>query len=197
MSEFWNERYKKKEFVYGTNVIPFFKEKTGNINPGRILLPAEGEGRNALYFAGKGWKVTAFDKSSVAKEKAISLLNKHNLEIEYKVIDFSAIKFEKESFDCIAIAYAHFLTKEREIYHKKLIEYLKPGGIILIQAFSEKQIKNSSGGPKNPDLLFTKQNLTDDFKELKHLDITERNIYLNEGELHKGNARILNVFGIK
>ena len=95
------------------------------------------------------------------------------------------------------MSYAHFLPEEREVYHRQLIDYLKPGGIILIQAFSEKQISNKSGGPKNPDLLFTKQNLSDDFKKLKKLEITERNIYLDEGELHKGGAQVLNVFGIK
>jgi hypothetical protein len=69
----WNERYGADEYVYGKEPNGFLKEFIDNHPPGKILLPAEGEGRNAVYAASKGWEVTAFDFSEEGKKKALKL----------------------------------------------------------------------------------------------------------------------------
>ena len=73
MKEFWNNIYKKKEYAYGKEPNKYFKKEIDKINPGKILLAAEGEGRNAVYAASIGWEVYAYDFSEFAYQKAVSL----------------------------------------------------------------------------------------------------------------------------
>lgn len=82
-ADFWNEMYGTEEFRYGTTPNEFFKEKLDKMKPGSVLLPAEGEGRNAVYAATQGWDVTAFDISAQGKEKAVQLAKQHNVSINY------------------------------------------------------------------------------------------------------------------
>ena len=72
-ADFWNERFGKEEFIYGTEPNQFFKEQLQNLEIGTLLLPAEGEGRNAVYAATQGWEVSAFDISEQGRVKAIFL----------------------------------------------------------------------------------------------------------------------------
>ena len=76
MKEFWDERYAEPDYVYGKAPNKYFKEKLDEIQRGKILFPAEGEGRNAVYAAKKGWRVSAFDISEKGKEKALNMTNK-------------------------------------------------------------------------------------------------------------------------
>ena len=81
MKEFWNERYYENGYAYGEEANIFFKEELLKLKPGNILLPAEGEGRNAVFAAKQGWEVEAFDISDVGKEKAIQLARKNGVNI--------------------------------------------------------------------------------------------------------------------
>jgi len=76
--DFWNERYSKNKTLYGSIPNIFFRDQLKVLPHGRLLLPAEGEGRNALYAAGLGWEVDAFDFSTVAREKALALAKQMN-----------------------------------------------------------------------------------------------------------------------
>jgi 2-polyprenyl-3-methyl-5-hydroxy-6-metoxy-1,4-benzoquinol methylase len=87
MSEFWNERYALKEYVYGTEPNVFFKTQITKLSPGKILFPAEGEGRNAVHAARLGWDVYAFDSSNEAKKKSELLAKKQSVKINYRVND--------------------------------------------------------------------------------------------------------------
>ena len=73
MKNFWDERYKAKAYVYGKEPNQYFAEKLRELEPGKILLPAEGEGRNAVFAARQGWEVSAFDSSSEGRKKAFLL----------------------------------------------------------------------------------------------------------------------------
>lgn len=70
-TEFWDQRYRENASVYGLEPNPFFKAFIDKHKSGRLLLPAEGEGRNAIYAAAKGWQVDAFDFSEVSRDKAL------------------------------------------------------------------------------------------------------------------------------
>ena len=107
-SNFWDERYSSKEYVYGKKPNHFFKEQIDKISvPGKILLPGEGEGRNAIYAAKLGWKVDAFDQSSVAKLKALKLARENNVEINYSNVDLAKFIPQKNYYDCAAIIFVH------------------------------------------------------------------------------------------
>lgn len=197
MSDFWNERYSTEEFVYGEAPNKFVVEQLARLKPGKILFPAEGEGRNAVYAATLGWQVIAFDPSVEGKKKADRLAAKHNVKIDYQIAGYENAKFTKENFDCIVLVYAHVPSALRIKVYKKLATYLKPGGVLILEAFSKRQINNNTGGPPNIDFLFSKEELEADFAEFSKLVITETEIILAEGSFHQGKAAVIRVIGEK
>jgi SAM-dependent methyltransferase len=197
MINLWDDRYSSEEYIYGTSPNEFFKLEVEKIPIGKILLPAEGEGRNAVFAATLGWDVTAFDSSLIGKNKAEKLATINKVSINYLLSDFDKFETEENSFDCISLIYSHIPESIRKKAHKNLIKYLKPGGILLLEGFSKNQINNNSGGPKKIEMLFSKEILLDDFSSLSKVTIYEEDIQLNEGQLHKGNASVVRLVGIK
>jgi len=195
MSKFWNERYALKEYVYGTEPNRFFEAQIHKLPPGKILFPAEGEGRNAVYAAKKGWGVYAFDDSTEARKKAENLATLSGVSIHYKTTDFEHIHYPKNNFDCIVLIFAHFHPLKRKEYHQKLISLLKPGGTILLEGFSKKQIDYNSGGPRNIEMLFSREEIEDDFSLLSEVKPEEFLIKLDEGTYHQGFASVIRMVG--
>lgn len=123
MQEFWNDRYSIGEMVYGTKPNEFFREQLKERNPGRLLLPAEGEGRNAVHAALEGWDVLAFDFSEAGRSKALQLADQRGVKIDYKLAEANQYAGEPESFDAIALIYAHFPPALRQDIHRKTIQW--------------------------------------------------------------------------
>jgi len=197
MINFWDERYSSEEYVYGTAPNMFFKTEIEKIEPGSILLPAEGEGRNAVFAATLGWNVTAYDSSISGKNKADALAKKNNVAVDYILKDHDNFESKINSYDCIALIYVHTPEFIRKTLHQKLLNYLKPGGVIIIEGFSQNQINNNSGGPKELEMLFSKEELMDDFSTLDNIEIYEKDIILDEGNFHKGSASVIRLVGYK
>lgn len=197
MSEFWNERYAVKEFVYGTAPNLFFKSQIDTRSPGNILFPAEGEGRNAVYAAKRGWNVCAFDSSSEAKNKAKHLAKVQGVKINYQLSDMKTVEYPVNFFDCIVLIFAHFHPFERNYFHQKLLSFLKPGGTVILEGFSKKQMLFSSGGPRNFEMLFSENEIESDFKSLTTIKIEETEVILNEGRFHQGPASVIRMVGTK
>ncbi|MDD5185864.1 MAG: class I SAM-dependent methyltransferase [Paludibacter sp.] len=195
MEDIWNQRYAQEEYVYGVNPNEFYKEELSKLQPGKILFPAEGEGRNAVYAAIKGWDVVAFDSSEEAKKKAEKLAEKNNVRLNYQTASIEEFEYDENSFDAIVLIYVH--TMNREQNHQKLLRMLKPGGVIILEGFSKEQLMNNSGGPRNSEMLFSEEELTRDFNDLKEKQITKTETELNEGQLHKGKASVIRLLGIK
>lgn len=191
MQHFWDQRYNDEEFAYGTAPNAFFKATIDPLKPGKILLVAEGEGRNAVYAALKGWEVTAYDFSPVAKEKALQLANQKGVELTYNVCSHDTISFEDNSFDAIAIIYVHQPEKERKKLHQTLINKLKKGGRIILETFNKSQLNNRSGGPKDPHMLYSEDDLRNDFQALTVKQLESKTIQLEEGEFHVGKADVV------
>ena len=197
MKEFWNERYSQKEYVYGIKPNEFFRKTLESLTVGRILLPAEGEGRNAVFAAKLGWDVTAFDFSDSAMKKAIALAEKENVEINYSINNYNNFYAKENHFDCIASIFVHPPKGLRKQFHKKLLTFLKPGGKLILEGFSKNQINYNSGGPKDIDFLFSKEELLEDFKDFRKIELDENEAELNEGLFHKGIASTIQLLIIK
>ena len=202
MKEMWDARYGKEEFAYGEAPNNYLKEQINKLAPGEILFPAEGEGRNAVYAATQGWEASAFDLSNEGYKKAISLCMKYQVTIDYKIGNFSQLEYEQETFDTIALVYAHFPEKLRREYHKKLAKYLKPGGTIILEGFSKtnlelRQQQEASNGPKDLKMLFTKEIIRQDFEDFDILELDEKVIKLDEGPFHQGQASVIRFVGKK
>ena len=198
MKEFWNERYGQEEYAYGTSTNKFFKEQLDSYQPkGNILMPAEGEGRNAVYAAKTGLSVTAFDMSEEARNKAIKLAKANQVELNYLTGTMEQIDLAPDSFDAVGLVFAHFPAILRESYHTQFCKLLRPGGLIILEGFSKNQLKYPSGGPRNLDMLFSLEEIQNDFKELNLLVLEENEIELNEGRYHIGPASVVRFIGQK
>ena len=198
----WDDRYSKEEFVYGEEPNNFLREQLQNLKPGKILFPAEGEGRNAVFAATKGWDVYAFDISSVGKREAEELAKKNNVKIKYEVGGLQSLNYKPESFDVIALIYAHFPAEIKSEYHKTLGNYLKKGGIIIFEAFSKKHLEyisrnESVGGPREIEMLFSKEEIQSDFNNFEIIELDEKVIQLNEGSFHNGEGSVIRFIGRK
>lgn len=202
MKEFWNNRYSDEAFAYGESPNEFFKQQILQFPPGKILLPAEGEGRNAVFAAQLGWQVSAFDQSEAGKTKAEQLASKHQVRTEYRIGEFLEVSYEKNSFDCIGLIYAHFPVAYKSSYHQLLDSYLKPGGIIILEGFSKSHLQFSAvnpqaGGPKNVDLLFSTEEIKNDFPNYEVLELAEVEVDLQEGAYHNGQSSVIRFVGRK
>lgn len=197
-SNFWDERFSGEEFVYGTEPNQFFKEQIDKIpTPGKLILPGEGEGRNAVYAARAGWQVNAFDQSKVAQQKALKLAQQYKVQIKYNVIDLNHFTPPNNIYQAAAVIFVHLPPVEKSKLHKKLINALSKGGIIILELFSKNQLGKQSGGPQDISMLSSVEEVHNDFKDLKIILIEERDIYLNEGNKHSGEASVIRFVGKK
>lgn len=197
MKDQWDKRYTAEEYIYGIEPNDFFREEISNISPGMILLPGEGEGRNAVYSAKKGWDVSAFDYSSEAKRKALKLAEKNAVHINFEIEELSKYAFREASFDVIGIFFFHLPEGLRRYLHFQSKKALKPGGTLIIEAFHKDQIEKNSGGPKNPEWLYTKKKLKEDLTGLELVKLDRKIRKLNEGPIHQGDAEVIQVVAKK
>jgi SAM-dependent methyltransferase len=202
MKAFWNERYGKDDFAYGTEPNNFLKAQLPLFETGNILLPAEGEGRNAVFAAKMGWQVAAFDLSVEGKKKADLLAKINQVSIDYQVGEFEETTYKNEQFDAIALIYAHFSADTKSKYHQKLSTYLKQGGLVIFEAFSKSHLKYNTenpevGGPKDLGMLFSFEEIKTDFSNFEIILLEETEIELSEGSFHKGTGSVIRFVGIK
>ena len=196
MKGFWDERYKQKDYAYGKTPNEYLKSKLEELEPGEILFPAEGEGRNAVFAAKNGWKVSAFDISAEGKKKALKLAEEEGVEIDYHTTPLSSLGYDKNQFDAIALIYAHLQPAERKDYFRFFTHILKNNGKIIFEGFSKKHLEYQEkyptvGGPKEEKMLFSEKEIKEAFPDLDFLEYYEGEIELNEGEFHKGKGWVI------
>jgi SAM-dependent methyltransferase len=196
-NEFWDQRYKNEAYVYGEEPNQFFATQISKLKPGSIILPCEGEGRNAVYAASLGWQVNAFDVSIEGKKKALQLAHKKGVIVDYVIKDAFDINYPDNSMDVVAFIYAHFSLNQRTLIHKKAIKWLRPGGKVILEAFNPSQLQNKSGGPKDISMLYTLEILQKDFSNLRFDIIKNVQIVLKEGTFHDGMADVIQFVGTK
>jgi len=197
MKHKWDERFSDSEYVYGVEPNEFFKQEIDKLQPGRLLLPGEGEGRNAVYAAKSGWDVDAFDWSEKAKEKALQLAAAQNVKINYSVVDIAHLSFGTAVYDAAALIFLHLNDTEWQTLIEKIITSLKPGGKLILELFEKEQLKRNSGGPKETDLLYSLEQAVSDFISLDFEHLSKEIITLNEGRLHQGEAAVVRFVGVK
>jgi ubiquinone/menaquinone biosynthesis C-methylase UbiE len=198
----WNDRFSNKEYAYGKEPNEYLKEQLGKLPVGKILFGAEGEGRNAVFAAQLGWKVSAFDISVEGKRKALQLAAEKRVTIDYQVGELQALGYEAGQFDAVALIYAHFPAAIKSKMHQELDPYLRKSGIVIFEAFSKKHLEYNSknekvGGPKDLASLFSMEEIRSDFAGYEILALEEREIELNEGTYHRGKGSVIRFVGRK
>lgn len=189
-NQFWNERYSRPDYAYGTAPNAFFAQILSALAPGRLLLPAEGEGRNAVYAATKGWAVDAFDFSAEGRQKALRLAAEQGVSIHYALADL--VTFDTtEPYDAIALIYVHLAPEPRRAMLSRYISLLRPGGTLMLEGFHPKQIGKPSGGPNAPEFCYTTDELQAVFSSGFAINqLHDEVITLTEGTYHHGPAHV-------
>ena len=192
----WDERYSAAGYVYGTAPNRWLAEQAPRIRPhGRILCLGEGEGRNAVWLAANGWAVDAVDGSPVALEKARRLAAEHHVTIGMAQADLATYRPRAGEYDAVILVFVHLPPLTRKWTHAAAEEALVPGGTVIIEAFSPRQISYSSGGPRQLDMLYEVDSVRADFPRIHWGVLEEAEIELDEGPLHSGRAAVVRGFG--
>ena len=202
MKEIWNERYRQSEYAYGVLPNEYLKARLASLPPGKILFPAEGEGRNAVYAATLGWDCFCFDQSEEGRKKALSLASLKGVEIHYETGDCGDMHYPDGYFDAIALIYAHFPAADKADHHRRINGWLKKGGTLIFEAFSKKhldynRLNEKVGGPRDVDVLFSIEEIRNQFPGYEQLELAETEVELNEGLYHIGTGSVIRFFGKK
>ena len=172
-AEFWDERYKGEDFAFGKAPNEFLVSQAHHLKPGlRALVPGDGEGRNGVWLAEQGLTVDTVDVSPLGVAKARKLAQERGVEINAMLADLLTWAWPRETYDVIAAIYIHFFDSDRPRIHRAMVDALKPGGILILEAFHPEQLElqkiHRSGGPKTADMLYSKAKLVEDFSRILH-----------------------------
>ena len=199
----WDKRYSDSEYAYGMEPNVFFKQVLDKVKlEGKILMAAEGEGRNAVYAAKQGLNVFAFDISVEGQKKAQQLASKRHVQIHYDVGNFEEMDLFNRRYDHAAFIYAHFPPPIRAKYYHHIGKQLNSGGYVIVEAFSkshlEYRIKNPSvGGPGVAEMLLSIEEIREYFPDFEIVQLEDMETILTEGKYHKGKGHVLRFLGRK
>jgi cyclopropane fatty-acyl-phospholipid synthase-like methyltransferase len=194
--QFWNQRYSERLKVYGDKPNVFLAETLSPWKPGKLLLPAEGEGRNAQFCIEQGWCVEAFDYSEVACSKMQECIGESPL-FSVREASLESYHCPHPRFDVIAFIFVPMHEEQLEQLLTRYASYLKPGGRIILEAFTKEQVNNSSGGPKDPAYLLSEE-LVRKIQLGLQLDYCKQlETVLDEGPFHQGKAAVVRAIWVK
>lgn len=187
---FWNERYAKSNYLYGTEPNVFLVEHA-NLLKGPVLSLSEGEGRNAVFLASLGLDVLGVDCSSIGLEKAKQLAQSRGVHIETKIADLADFEPEENRYGSVISISAHLPSAIRKKLYPHVEQSLKPEGMLLLEAYSEHQLSRNTGGPKDADMLMTIDKLNQEFPNLETVLLREIERDVSEGDGHTGVASVV------
>jgi SAM-dependent methyltransferase len=197
MSNVWDERYRTETYAYGTSPNEFLASVADRIPRGPVLCLAEGEGRNAVFLAARGHAVTAVDWSSVGLAKAERLAAERKVHLSTVCADLAEMEIMPESWSGIVAIFAHLPRIVRAPLHQRVRAGLCPGGVFIAESYTPKQVEYGTGGPKDPGLLPTLNDLRQELAGLEWEIAREVEREIHEGELHDGWSAVVQVLARK
>lgn len=192
----WDERYATDEYIYGTEPNDFLATHAKKLT-GPVLSIAEGEGRNGVYLATLGLDVLGIDGSTVGLDKARALARARGVTIRTEVADLARYTPPVERFGSIISISAHLPSATRARLYPLLEQALRPGGLLLLEAYSEAQLGRGTGGPKDPDMLMSVAKITTEFPGLEPVLLRALDRDVREGSGHTGLASVVQFIGRK
>jgi SAM-dependent methyltransferase len=193
----WDERYSADGYAYGTKPNEFLEENVGHIPKGRVLSLAEGEGRNAVFLARRGYSVTAVDASPVGLNKARKLAEENGVAVEFILADLADYDLGVNRWDGIVSIFCPLPSSVRKELYKKVEAGLKRNGVFLLEAYTPEQLKHGTGGGNSVDVMQSKESLSLELAGLKfkHLIELERDVV--EGIYHTGTGAVVQAIATK
>jgi SAM-dependent methyltransferase len=194
----WDERYSEPGFAYGLEPNDFLAANAKVFRPGGSVLSwGDGEGRNSVFLAGQGLKLTALDQSEVGLAKARQLAEERRVDLVTVASDLAEFDLGVDAWDGIVSIWCHLPSQVRRAAHAKAVAALKPGGIFLLEAYSPAQPSYGTGGPEQADYLAGLAALKQELTGLKWLKAEEKEREVREGRFHGGLSSVVQLIGRK
>ena len=191
---FWDQVYAADDYRYGTRPNAFLEAQVGALRPrGDVLCLGDGEGRNGVWLATQGFGVTTVEQSARAVAKAQALAARSGVRVNAIQATLPDWPIARQSFDAVVLIFLHLPPGLRERVHADASLALRPGGVIVHEAFTPAQLGRPSGGPTSAAALQTAALLRTDFAALEIELLEERETVLAEGPGHHGPAAVVHL----
>lgn len=194
MNNMWDDRFKSDEYYYGEEPNTFIQEQAFRLaNYNKVIAFAEGEGRNAVFLARKGHEVNAIDYSESGLEKTKKLAEKYDVNVHTKKVDLLTDGLPDNEFDAAIMVFGHFHTDNQKMVLNKMIYMIRPGGLIMFEVYSKKQLNYGTGGPKDIDMLYDPIDILTWCEEHEVIHFFNGEQERIEGKGHTGLAHVIQV----
>ena len=198
-SSFWDARYATDDYIFGTAPNRFLESQIAHVKPGmRVLSIADGEGRNGVWLAEQGARVHAVDVSPVALEKARKLATVRGVALDFEQVDILGWNWPEAAYDLVAAIFIQFAPPpERDHVIAGIRRCLKPGGLLILQGYTPKQIEFGTGGPPSAANMYTADLLRGWFGDWDILHLAEHESVIREGSHHHGMSALIDLVARK
>ena len=193
----WDQRYSNEAYAYGTEPNDFLTSMYNKLPKGKILCLAEGEGRNAVWLAEKGNKVTAVDASGIGLQKADKLAKARGVEVTTAHADLADYDIGTQQWDAIISIFCHLPPELRQDVHRRCVKGLRSNGMLLLEAFTPLQLEYKTGGPPVAEMMMDMQSLSSELIDLEFLHLQECVREIHEGEFHNGRGAVVQALAQK
>jgi 2-polyprenyl-3-methyl-5-hydroxy-6-metoxy-1,4-benzoquinol methylase len=192
-AETWNRRYAGDDFLFGIEPNAWLRAHASSLpSAGRILSVADGEGRNSVWLAQQGFQVEAFDVAARAVEKAQAFAQRQGVSVNFAVADVDGFAWPKAAYDGVAAIFVQFADPDtRARLFERIMRSLKPGGVLVLQGYTPKQLDYRTGGPRILSHLYTRDLLESAFSELSIIELLEYEAEVREGQGHSGQSALI------
>jgi 2-polyprenyl-3-methyl-5-hydroxy-6-metoxy-1,4-benzoquinol methylase len=195
----WNKRFEGDEFLFGREPNAYLREEAALLAPaGRVLCVADGEGRNSVWLAGQGHRVDAFDIAERGVAKARALATAAGVTVNYSVSDCDTWAWPEGAYDTVAAIFVQFADPAmRERLFANMVRALRPGGLLVLQGYTPRQLDYKTGGPGIVSHLYTEALLRSAFAALEIVDLRDYEAELSEGHQHHGRSALIGLVARK
>lgn len=195
----WNRRFSESGYLFGTEPNAWLHDHAWLWEAGeRVLSLADGEGRNSVWLAQQGLTVDAFDISEVGVRKARDFARITGVKVNFAVADIGTLQWPRSIYDGVVAIFIQFAHPElRTRIFRGIVQCLKPGGRLILQGYTPRQLEYRTGGPPFTSHMYTPELLREGFADLEILELREYETELAEGTGHKGHSALLGMVARK
>jgi SAM-dependent methyltransferase len=193
--DYWNRRFASESYIFGTRPAAFLVDNAHYIPArSRVLVPADGEGRNSVYLAELGHRVVATDIAEEGIAKARKLSGARGVSVQFRHLDLQGWQWPEAEFEAVVAIFIQFAPPAfRDEIFAGMKRAVRPGGVALLHGYTPKQLEYGTGGPPVVEQLYTEELLRAAFADWELLRLEAYEPELDEGEGHRGRSAVIDL----
>ena len=195
--EQWEQRFGAEEYLYGTEPNGFLREQVGQLPAGPVMCLAEGEGRNAVFLAEQGRTVSSIDLTEAGVAKTLRLASDRDVQVDARTGDLAEVDLGRGQWSGIVSIFAHMPPAVRRDLHRRVVDALAPGGVLLLEAYTPAQVGRGTGGPPTTELTMSLAELRTELSGLEFVVAEELVRDVVEGAGHTGPGAVVQLVARK